>query len=148
MTKILPPNPNFKAYLEEKLQRQFFMKHVGFEVTRIEAGEVEVQLQVLEKHLQQNYFLHGGVLMTAADLVMGFSAYTLCEEGTGVVTADLNIQFFRPGVGDTLIAKGKVIKPGRAIHFCEASIYVQKGDDEPVLTNKASSSMAVIQLRQ
>lgn len=143
---MTPPNPNFKTYLEEKLQRQFFMKHVGFEVTQIQPGSVVVELEIEEKHLQQNYFLHGGVLMTAADLVMGFSAYTLCEEGKGVVTADLNIQFFRPGIGDKLIAKGVVNKSGRAIHFCEASIYIQKGDGEPVLINKASSSMAVIDI--
>ncbi len=90
-------NPDFKLDIEEKLQRQFFMKLIGFELTKIEAGYVEGELELKENHMQQNYLLHGGVPASLSDLVMGFLATYLFPKGTGVVTASLHISFFNPG---------------------------------------------------
>lgn len=129
----------------EKTQRQFFMKLVGFQLTVIEPGWVEAVLSIGEQHLQQNYFVHGGVMSTAADLVMGFAAYTLCEENKGVVTANLDINYLHPGIGDELMAKGRVKKAGTKLFFCEAEIWV-KSKNGILLTNTASSIMSVIDL--
>jgi len=133
-------NPDFKKDIEEKLQRQFFMKHMGFNLDSIELGKVTGSLTVEEAHLQQNYFVHGGVMATASDIVMGFAAYSLVPKHFGVVTTDLNISFLNPGIGDRLVAEGTVTKVGSQLIFCEANIYViHKG--EKVHTNRATSTM-------
>jgi len=139
-------DPNFKEKIEEKLTRQFFMKHTGLRLTKIEEGLVEAELDIEEKHLQQNYFLHGGVMTTAVDLVMGFAAYSLCPPELGVVTADLNISFLKPGIGTKLKAVGTVTKPGSSLYFCEANLYVLGKDGQWVHTNKASSIMHTVKL--
>ncbi len=138
-------NPDYVADIEEKLLRQFFMHLIGFKLTEISPGKVCGELVLEEKHLQQNYFVHGGVMATASDVVMGFSAYTLVPKGHGVVTVDLSVSFLNPGIGSVLYAEGKVVKPGRSIFFCEANIWVEN-EGKRVHTNRATSTMHRISL--
>jgi len=139
-------NPDFKADIEEKLQRQFFMKHMGFTLDVIELGRVEGSLVIEEKHLQQNYFVHGGVMATASDIVMGFAAYSLVPKHFGVVTTDLNVSFLNPGIGDKLVAEGTVTKVGGQLLFCEANVFVEK-DGNRVHTNRSTSTMFKVDLK-
>ncbi|MFT7591679.1 MAG: hypothetical protein ACI9UJ_001608 [bacterium] len=139
-------NPDYKADIEEKLQRQFFMKLVGFKLDDIQLGVVLGSLKLEEKHLQQNYFVHGGVMATASDIVMGFAAYSLVPKHFGVVTTDLNVSFLNPGIGDTLIAEGRVTKVGGQLIFCEANIFVEK-EGNRVHTNRSTSTMFKVDLK-
>jgi len=133
-------NPDFKEDIQERLTRQFFMKLMGFDLTIIELGHVEGEVEITEDLLQQNYFVHGGVMATASDIVMGFAAYSLLPKDYGVVTVDLSVQFLNPGIGDKLKAIGKVVKPGRNVTFCEAEIYMLH-QGHWTLTNTARSTM-------
>ncbi|GGG14232.1 PaaI family thioesterase [Pontibacter amylolyticus] len=137
-------NPDFRADIKEKLERQEFMKLMGFEVTKIEVGRVEGELLLEQKHKQHKGFAHGGVIATLADIVAGFAAVSLVPKGHHVVTAEIKVSYFHPGVGDKLLAKGYVLKQGRKLNFCEAEVYVVKGSQEPLLIAKASASMANI----
>lgn len=137
-------NPDFRADIKEKLERQEFMKLMGFEVTKIEVGRVEGELVFEQKHKQHKGFAHGGVIATLADIVAGFAAVSLVPKGHHVVTAEIKVSYFHPGVGDKLLAKGYVLKQGRKLNFCEAEVYVVKGSQEPLLIAKASASMANI----
>ncbi len=139
-------NPDFKSDIEEKLQRQFFMKLMGFKLDIIEVGYVKGSLALEEKHMQQNYFVHGGVMATASDIVMGFAAYSVVPKHFGVVTTDLNVSFLNPGIGDTLVAEGRVVKAGGQLIFCEADLFVLKNGDK-TQTNRATSTMFKIDLK-
>ena len=120
------------------------MKLMGFQITDIKPGYVRGELMIGEKHMQQNYFLHGGVMATAADIVMGFAAYSLLPVGKGVVTAGLNVTFMHPGEGKKLIAEGYVVKTGKSLYFCEADLFVERNDSVILQTNRAFSTMHVI----
>ncbi|MBC5991482.1 PaaI family thioesterase [Pontibacter cellulosilyticus] len=137
-------NPDFEQDIREKLERQEFMKLMGFNVTKIEVGRVEGELILEQKHKQHKGFAHGGVIATLADIVAGFAAVSLVPKGHHVVTAEIKVSYFHPGVGDKLIAKGYVLKQGRKLNFCEAEVYVVCGNDEPLLIAKATTSMANI----
>ena len=128
------------ARIRRKLVRQHFMHLIGADLTVITPGRVEAELTMGEQHLQQRGFAHGGLTATMADLVAGFAAVTLVPDDFGVVTADLKISYFNPGVGKKLKAIGWVLKAGRRLHFCEAEVWC---DD--VLIAKASATMAVIE---
>ena len=138
-------NPEYAADIEEKVSRQFFMHLMGFNLTQIEPGRVSGELNLEQKHLQQNYFVHGGVMATACDVVMGFAAYTLVPKGFGVVTVDLNISYLNPGIGQKLFAEGRVVKPGNSIFFCEADIWVEN-EGKRIHTNRCISTMHRISL--
>ncbi|MEZ4843555.1 MAG: PaaI family thioesterase [Bacteroidia bacterium] len=138
-------NPDYVQDIHEKLERQFFMKHIGFQLDSIELGLVRGSLIIEEKHKQQNFFLHGGVMATAVDIVMGFAAYSLVPKNVGVVTTDLNVSFLNPGIGDKMVAEGRVVKAGNQLVFCEADVWVENGDKK-IHTNRATSTMCRINL--
>ncbi|MHA6248027.1 PaaI family thioesterase [Pontibacter sp. CAU 1760] len=137
-------NPDFEQDIRVKLERQEFMKLMGFEVTKIEVGRIEGELKLEKRHLQHKGFTHGGVIATLADIVAGFAAVSLVPKEHQVVTAELKVSYFHPGIGEKLVAKGYVIKPGRKLNFCEAEVYALQGDSEPLLIAKASATMATI----
>ncbi|CAM3597639.1 PaaI family thioesterase [Pontibacter korlensis] len=137
-------NPEFEADIREKLERQEFMKLMGFNVTKIEEGRVEGELTLEQKHRQHKGFAHGGVIATLADIVAGFAAVSLVPKNHHVVTAEIKVSYFHPGLGDKLIAKGYVVKQGRKLNFCEAEVYAVKGQEQPLLIAKASTTMATI----
>ncbi len=136
-------NPQYKDRIREYLSRQYFMKHVGIELTVIKPGHVEAELNIEQTHLQQFGRIHGGVIATIADIAAGFAAYTLVPEEFHVVTGEIKISYFRPGKGHRLKAVGKVIKPGKSMSFCEAEIWSLEGGKE-ILIGKASTSMVNI----
>ncbi|AKQ45693.1 thioesterase [Rufibacter radiotolerans] len=137
-------NDNFKDTVKEKLQRQFYMHLLGFDLETVEIGQVSGQLVLEEKHKQHKGFAHGGVIATLADIVMGFAVVTLVPANQHVVTADLKISYLRPGVGEAILAKGWVLKQGRKLNFCEAEIFSIDGLGHKKLIAKASATMAVL----
>ena len=136
-------NPDFTSRVEQFLERQHFMKLVGFDLNVIEAGRTEGWLNLRQVHQQQTGLVHGGVTATVADIVAGFAAYTLVPVDHHVVTGELKISYFNPGKGEQLYAKGWVVKQGRKLNFCEAEVWsVSQG--EKTLIAKATTTMATI----
>jgi uncharacterized protein (TIGR00369 family) len=136
-------NPNFRSRIEKFFERQYFMQLVGFKLTLIEEGRTEGWLELKQEHKQQTGMVHGGVTASLADVVAGFAAYTAVPEECHVVTGELKISYFNPGIGQKLHAIGTVIKQGKKINFCEAEIWCVNGEKETLIA-KASTSMVTI----
>lgn len=139
-------DPDFKARIAKKMEQNQFMQYLGFIANSIEAGRIEGYLDVLDHHLQQSKFLHGGVTATLADLVAGFAAFTLVEKHQTVVTSDLKISYLNPGTGSKVLAKGWVLKAGSKLIFAEAEIISQEPDGRDVLIAKGSLTFAVVDI--
>ena len=138
-----PLNPNFKATIKQKLKGQHFMHLIGFDLTRIECGVVEGQMNLENKHLQQFGFVHGGATSTILDITMGFAAYSVVPIEKGVVTANISIDFLNPGDGDKIIAIGEVEKAGNKLVFTHGRVFTEK-DGQRKLIATARSVMAII----
>ncbi len=120
------------------------MKYLGFEVTLIAEGRLEGELLLGPGHRQHMGFAHGGLIATLCDIVAGLSAVTLVPKEHHVVTVELKVSYLNPGVGEKLLAKGWVLKQGSRLNFCEAEVFVVKGENSPLLIAKASATMATI----
>ncbi|MDP2188696.1 MAG: PaaI family thioesterase [Sphingobacteriaceae bacterium] len=132
-----------RARIIEKLKGQFFMHHIGFEITVIEEGYVEGEMDLVAFTKQQMGYVHGGVTATVADIVAGFAAYTKSPLDNNVVTSNLQIMYYYPGQGERLRAIGRVVKAGSRLHYCESEIYVlQTG--KSTLIAKATATMVVV----
>ena len=138
-----PLNPNFKATIKQKLKGQHFMHLIGFDLTRIEFGVVEGQMNLENKHLQQFGFVHGGATSSILDITMGFAAYSVVPIEKGVVTANISIDFLNPGDGDKIIAIGEVEKAGNKLVFTHGRVFTEK-DGQRKLIATARSVMAII----
>lgn len=138
-----PNESDFVEMIEKKISVNRFMHFLGFKITKIEAGLVEGELDLVTHHMQQANFLHGGVTATVADIVAGFAAFTLVKHSQNLVTVDLRVSYLNPGIGNKLFAKGYVIKAGQKLFFSEAEMWMEN-NSEKVMIAKASGTFAVV----
>ena len=137
-------NPDFKNTILEKMKSQSFLNYIGFTFTNIAEGKIEGELILEDHHKQQLGYMHGGLTATLADTVAGHAAISLVPKDYHVVTAELKISYFNPGLGPKIRAHGWVLKQGKNLNFCEAEVFSINEAGEQLLIAKASATMATI----
>ena len=80
---------------------------------------------------QQNGFAHGGVVGALADSALALAAGTVL--GTNVVTSEYKINFVRPALGESLIARSSVVSAGKRQAVCSCSVYAIKDGEESLV---------------
>ena len=97
-------------------------------LTGMAPGSCEISLPYSEAVSQQHGYFHGGVIGTIADVAGGYAANTLLMPVSECLTAEYKINIVAPGIGDTLIARGKVLKAGKTLVVTQAEVFaVQAG---------------------
>lgn len=108
-------------YGKKILREQPFSVLLGAELTAFEEGKAELSL-VIRDELTQNFgFVHGGVLSYLADNCITFSAASVLGK---CVTSEYKINYVRPALGKTLIARSTVLSIGKRQATCECKVYV------------------------
>ena len=98
-----------------------FIAHLGVEAREISEGEVEATLELKDHHLNPMGFSHGGILMTLMDFAMAMSAKSKAKHQGAGLTIDMSVASMKGGK-EKLFVRGKVLRSGKSIHFCEATI--------------------------
>jgi len=96
---------------EDVLASQAFSVFIGAEMTDFGDGNASMAIDILPHHLQQNGYVHGGVIAYLADNTATFAGATVL--GPRVVTSALTITYLRPGIGDKLVARAHVVDSTR-----------------------------------
>ena len=125
--------------LRTRLATSAFHSWAGMEVTEARAGEVTVAMDVLDRHINLQGLVHGGMLAILADTACGLSIRSAMEPGRLHVTTDLDIHYLAPAEPGRLFGHGKAIKVGRTLAFAEASVE----DGEGRLLARAQSRFSV-----
>jgi len=110
--------------------RRGFHHEVGFRIDREKSGDgvCTVTGRVETRHLNINEVVHGGVYATALDTAMGAAVVSLLGEGETTATTSLYVEFLRAArKGDTLTARGEVLRRGRHIAFAEGNLFDASG---------------------
>jgi len=107
-----------------------FHHEVGFRIDSegSRRGICTVTGRVEHRHLNINGVVHGGVYATILDTAMGAAVVSLLREGETTATTSLYVEFLRAArEGDTLTARGEVLRRGRHIAFVEGNLYGADG---------------------
>ena len=80
---------------------------------------------------QQHGFVHGGVTSYLADNALTFAGALAL--GPRVVTGEYKINYLRPAVRGTLLARAELIYAGRGHAICQCRIYVIDGEKETLV---------------
>lgn len=120
------PDPHFVARVRESFGRQKAMALIGAAIKSVQAGEVEIALPCRDDLTQQKGFIHGGILGMIADTACGYAAFSLMPAGGSLVTVEYKMNILKPGRG-SLLAQGKVIRPGRTLTVARAEVYADDG---------------------
>lgn len=112
------------------LDAQAFSKLIGAELIKFTAGEAVLEVPVKESLLQQNGFVHGGILSYAADNTLTFVGGSVL--GSHVLTSEYKINYLRPAVGEKLIAIGTVIYAGKRQAVCRCDVQVLRNGEKKI----------------
>jgi uncharacterized protein (TIGR00369 family) len=91
-----------------------------------------------ERHTNSRGVVHGGMLMTLADHVLGWMVWDAVERAA-CATVSLNNQFIAPAKpGDFIEMRGRIIRQTRSLIFIHgtATVRDRTGADKPVLTSE------------
>ncbi|TDW81008.1 uncharacterized protein (TIGR00369 family) [Kribbella sp. VKM Ac-2566] len=105
---------------QKLLAAQPFSVLVGARVTAFGDGGATLELDIRPDLLQQNGFLHGGVLSYAADNALTFAGGTAL--GPEVLTGGFTISYLRPARGVLLRAVAKVAYSSRRQATCTCEL--------------------------
>ena len=130
MSAFEPRDPDFERRVRASFARQSFMGHIGAELSRLELGICDVSLPHNENICQQHGFFHGGVVGTIADCAAGYAAFTLMDAETSILTVEFKLNLLAPGAGERLVARARVLRPGRTLTVCRSDVFGLIGEDE------------------
>ena len=135
--------PGAEARVRESFSRQTHMETLGAELVRVDDGEVDIALPFSGRLVQQDGFLHAGVVAGAIDSACGYAALTRMEEGADVLTVEFKINLLAPAAGDRLVARGRVIRSGRRLTVCRGDAVTISGDGEKHVATMTATMMAI-----
>ena len=127
------PNADFATRVCDSFARQPFMEYVGAVLEKVNPGEVDVFLPHRPQLTQQHGFFHGGVIATIADNAGAYAAFTLAPASASILTVEFKVSLLSPGSGDGLVARGRVIKPGRSLVVSRTDVLVRSVDGEKLI---------------
>jgi uncharacterized protein (TIGR00369 family) len=125
--------------MRKRLAASEFHTWAGMQVVEASTGEVTVAMDVLDRHVNLQGLVHGGMLAILADTACGLSIRSAMEPGRLHVTTDLDIHYLAPARPGRLFGRGKAIRVGRSLAFAEASVE----DEEGKLLARAQSRFSV-----
>jgi len=98
--------------------RQGIMNLVGAELSELSRGACTIAVERRPELLQQHGFFHGGVTAFLVDNATTIAAAT--SRGQPALTAEYKLNLLSPAIGEKLICRARVIKPGRQVSVVAA----------------------------
>lgn len=109
------------------------MQTFGATLDYVAEGSVILFAPILPGCRQQQGFAHAALTFGLGDSAAGYAALTTIPENQDVVTAEIKINLIAPAIGDRLIAKGRVIKPGRRLIVVTSEVFALKDNTDTLV---------------
>ncbi|CAN7644935.1 PaaI family thioesterase [Pseudoduganella sp. LjRoot289] len=122
------PDPDFAERVRASFALQSAMDLIKATLSTVEHGHVAIHLPHWSGVEQQHGFVHGGVVGMIADSAAGYAAMTMVPASASVLTVEYKMNLLAPAGGEHLLARGRVIRPGRTLIVTQAEVLaVQDG---------------------
>jgi uncharacterized protein (TIGR00369 family) len=141
-----PKTTDFEPRVRTSFSNQGVMKLIGAELAKVGPGEVEIHLPFRSDLTQQHGFLHAGIMTAVVDTACGYAAFTLMTAQAEVLTIEYKMNFLSPAKGESFVARGRVLKPGRMITVCTGEVFAIV-EEEPKLVATINATMMTIEGR-
>lgn len=100
-----------------------FISHNNYKLKSLTEDKVELTVELTKKGFNPYNIAHGGLIFGLADTAIGI---LVSYNKLPAITLSSNINFIRPGIGKYLKATAEMIKRGKKICFCKATVYNDK----------------------
>jgi len=137
-------NTDYRSIIENGFKEAPFISLIGMRLADCGPGWCETELSVASHHLQQNGFVHAGVLTTIADHSAGGAASTIIGADEYVLTLEFKINLLRSASGEKLRCRSQVLRAGGSFTVVESEVY-SINQDKAILSAKGIFTMAVLE---
>jgi len=102
---------------------------VGISLTEVDEGRVVMCLTPAEYHYNPLGTVHGGILATLLDSVMGCAVHTTLPRGRAYTSLEIKVNYIRAVTNDSgeLAAEGRIVHGGRQSAVAEARLVDARG---------------------
>ncbi|MGH6895163.1 MAG: PaaI family thioesterase [Geminicoccaceae bacterium] len=143
----MPPfearDPDFAAVVAASFARQGLMRALGIALIEVTPGACVLCAAVDPRLTQQQGYFHGALIGAMLDCAGGYAAHSLMPPGSEVLTTEYKVNFIAAAEGDRLIARGRVIKPGRTLTIAMAEAFTERDGTETACAIMLSSLIRV-----
>lgn len=143
MTEFQPRDPDFADRVRASFARQAIMHTFGATLDEVSPGAVTISMPYRADLTQQHGFLHAGVVSTVLDSALGYAAFSLMAPDAAVLTAEFKVNLIAPAQGERIVARGRVLKPGRTLTVCTGDVHAISGGRERLVATMQATLMAV-----
>jgi uncharacterized protein (TIGR00369 family) len=123
--------------------KQGLMTTLGATLGAISPGAVEIILRPSPAISQQHGFVHAGAVSAIADSAGGYAALSLMAAGRGVLTTEFKINLIAPAAGERIIARGRVVKPGRTLTVVQTEVFAESQGQEKLIAILTATMMSI-----
>ncbi len=141
---VQPRNPDYQTEINRVFGKAPFIADIGMALVDVTPGHCRTRLDLQKRHLQQDGFVHAGVLTTVADHTAGTAGASLVAAGQFVLSTDIKISLMRAAAGIRLHCRARVLKSGRRLIFAESEVFSEDERQEHTLVAKAMVTLAVV----
>ena len=128
MERITVETDTLLAYARRILSEQPFSVLLGAELLAFGDGRAELRVPLRDDLKQQHGFAHGGVVSYAADNALTIAGGSAL--GPEVVTSELKINYVRPAIGESIVARANVVHAGKNQAVCRCDVFGVRGGQE------------------
>lgn len=133
--------------LRQRVEQQPMSRLLGVKLEELYYGHCVLSLPAKEGLLRPAGMFNGSAILSLADIAAGYAvAATGQKETDYYVTTDLHNSFLRKAVGDKLIARAHVIRPGQKLSVVQVHIFVPAGVEEILVALSTVSFMKIAPL--
>jgi uncharacterized protein (TIGR00369 family) len=115
------------AHGRQILASQAFSGVVGASLDVFEPGHAQLSVPLAPHLLQQDGFVHGGVLSYLADNALTYAGGSVLGK---VLTSEFKINYIRPAVGaERLVAVASVVGSGKSQAVCRCDVFLESAGE-------------------
>jgi uncharacterized protein (TIGR00369 family) len=119
------------AAARQAIASQPFSQLINAWVESYGEGIADLRVLIRDDLRQQHGFVHGGVLSYLADNALTMAGALVL--GTKVVTGEFKINYLRPALSGTLVARALPVHAGKLQAVCRCDILCLEGSDEKLI---------------
>ena len=123
-----PKNPHFSDFVNAYVAAQGFLRTIQATLELIELGRVVLKVPFSNALSQHTGAFHGGVIGALSEAVMEHALQRSFVMTKQSLEQSTRFNFLSPAVGEALIAEGEVMKAGRSLTVCRATLQCLQAD--------------------
>jgi len=120
-------NPDYVSTVCRTVNQCPYFKLISMSIIELGEGTSRLEIALGEKHLQPFGMVHGGVFSSLIDASAFWAVFPLLDEGLGLTTVEMKLNYLSPVLQGKMVAKGQCLKLGKTLALGQSEIRDQEG---------------------